>query len=403
MTPRDGSAPSRPSLLPDHAAVLEKIGDIAAQAAARAEEIDLARRFPEDLFGQLVATGVFYATAPREYGGLDMPLDLVNEAIILSARANGSLGWLMMVGTAQGSGFGMFSKPVIDELHATMPRARRRGVIAPKGVAIPTEGGYVISGRWPFGSGGPNPQVVSANCIVLRDGKPSIGPDGVPDAIMALLPASQAEFLDNWHVLGMRGTDSCDIVFRDVFVPAEKTANIFTARSFFDNPIARMRLRVVLSMGHTSVAIGLAQGALDDILELAATKRSSMNPNRRLHDEPIFRHFLGEHTLRLRACRAMLDDITAKAWAAGVEGRELTPREILEGRTMSAFVTAECVKIVDWAYTAGGSSVVYDSAPLQRRLRDIHVATQHASTFIETYGTLAAVVLGEQVSPMELF
>jgi alkylation response protein AidB-like acyl-CoA dehydrogenase len=392
-----------PSMHPDHAAVLDGVRRVADQAAARAAEIDDARGFPQDLYDQLVATGIFYATAPRDYGGVDMPLGLINEAIMLSSRANGSMGWLMMVGTAHGAGIGSFPKPLADELHATMPRARRRGLIAPKGIAIPAEGGYVISGQWPFASGGPNPQIVSANCIVLRDGKPSFSPDGVPEAIMAILPAEKAERLDNWRVLGMRGTDSCDVVVRDLFVPAERTINVFTAKSFFEGPIARIPLRVALSMGHTSVAVGIAEGALDDIVELAQTKRASMNPAQRLHDQPMFRHHLGEHTLRLAACRTMLDDVTAKAWAAAEEGRQLTPVEILIGRTMSASVTAECVKIVDWAYTAGGSASVYDASPLQRRFRDIHVATQHAATFTEAYGTLAAVVLGETVSPMELF
>jgi alkylation response protein AidB-like acyl-CoA dehydrogenase len=388
---------------PDHAAVLDGVRRVAEQAKARAGEIDAARRFPQDLYDQIVETGVFYATAQRDYGGLDMPLELINEAILIASRANGSMGWLMMVGTAHGAGIGTFPKDLADELHATMPRARRRGLIAPKGIAIPAEGGYVISGQWPFASGGPDTQIVSANCIVLRDGKPSFGEGGVPEAIMAILPAKEAELLDNWHVLGMRGTDSCDVVLRDVFVPAARTINVFTAQSFFDRPIARIPLRVALSMGHTAVAVGIAQGALDDVVELAQTKRASMNPAQRLCDEPLFRHGLGENRLRLASSQALLDDVTAKAWAAAADGRKLSEAEILTGRAMSAFATAECVKIVDWAYTAGGSASVYDTSSLQRRFRDIHVCTQHAATFPQTYATLAAVMLGETVSPMELF
>jgi alkylation response protein AidB-like acyl-CoA dehydrogenase len=388
---------------PDHAAILDGVRKVADQAAARAAEIDAARRFPQDLYDQIVATGIFYATAERDYGGVDMPLDLINEAILISSRANGSMGWLMMVGVNHGAGIGAFPKPLADELHASMPRARRRGLIAPKGIAIPTEGGFMISGQWPFASGGPDTQIISANCIVLRDGKPSFSAEGVPEAIMAILPADKAELLDNWQVLGMRGTDSCDVVIRDAFVPAERTINVFTATSFFEGPIARIPLRVALSMGHTSVAVGIAQGALDDIVALAETKRAGMNPTQRLFDQPLFRHFLGEHTLRLAAMRAMLDDMTAKAWAAGVESRKMTPVEILAGRTTAAFVTAECVKIVDWAYTAGGSTSVYDTSSLQRRFRDIHVATQHASCHLDGYATLAAARLGEPVSRMELF
>jgi alkylation response protein AidB-like acyl-CoA dehydrogenase len=394
--------PQRP-IARDHAAVLEAVKRVAAKTVPRAAEIDEARAFPRDLFNELADTGVFWATAPRDHDGLEMPIDVMNEIVFACARANGSLGWLMMVGSSQGTGHGLSSKQAMEEMKAVSPYPRNRGLIALKGVAVPVEGGYMVSGRWPFATGGPDPHFVTGNCIVLRDGKPSISAEGVPEAIMALLPASEAIFHDNWYVLGMRGTDSCDVEFRDAFVPEHRAFNFFTVKNKFDVLPARMPTRIVLSFGHTAMACGIAQGAIDDLLELAKTKRSSMNPTRKMSDEPVFRHMLGEHTLRLEACKGMLNGYTAQAWALAGERREFTPQQILIGRTMSAYVTAECVKIVDWAYTAAGSSSVYDTSSLQRRFRDIHVATQHASCHTEGYGVLGGILLGEQVSPMELF
>jgi alkylation response protein AidB-like acyl-CoA dehydrogenase len=156
-------------------------------------------------------------------------------------------------------------------------------------------------------------------------------------------------------------------------------------------------------MGHAAVAIGIGQGALEDLAELAKSKRAAMNPTAVLADDPVFRHALGEQDLRLASVRALLDRVTENAWQAGMDSRPLSPRETLEGRTMAGYVTAECVKIVDAAYTMAGSVSLYDVSGLQRRMRDIHVASQHVAATSEGYRALGAVLVGKELSPIELF
>ncbi len=383
--------------------VLEGIRRVGVDAARRAEEMDATGVIPTDLFDDLVATGCFQAMVPKAQGGLEFSLAEINELTIEAARANGSLGWLLLIGIPVPLIFGLLPPETVTNLLADFPQVRGRGAIAPKGIAAPVDGGYVVSGQWPFASGGPDPDLVAANCVVIDNGAPRIGPGGVPDMVVVVLPADQVEFLDTWHVLGLRGTDSCDFVIRDVFVPEHMTTNIFTATNRFDTPATRVPLRVALATGHASVAIGIAQGALDEIAEVARTKRAAMNPTAVLAEDPLFRHSLGEHTLRHASVRSLLDQTTQTAWEAGVSGRPLSPKEILLGRTMAGYVTAECVKIVDAAYTLAGSVSLYDTSSLQRRLRDIHVATQHVGATTESYRTLGAVLVGEELSPMELF
>lgn len=382
--------------------VLEGVRAVGERVAERAAEIDDKRSIPEDLYDELEETRVFDALTPKELGGLGLSMRQVAEIIVEGARANGSLGWLLMIGSAQGIGFGKFNEDSVRHLLKEFPRLRSRGVFAPKGVAVPKDDGYVISGQWPFASGGPNPHFMSGNCMVHRDGKPSMLPEG-PEMIMALMPADQLEPIDTWYTLGMRGTDSRDYAARDVFVPQEMTLDIYTAKSFYDTPAARLPTRVALAAPHAAVAVGIAQGALDDITGLAKTKRAAMNPSALLADDAVFRHTLGEQTLRLTSARSMLYHLTEQleSWAA--EGQPLSPTDTLIGRSMAAYVTHECVKVVDAAYTFGGSEPVYEGSSLQRRLRDIHVATQHIAASPEAYRVLAAAVLGEELSPRELF
>jgi alkylation response protein AidB-like acyl-CoA dehydrogenase len=383
--------------------VLEGVRRVGAEAARRAEELDRLGVMPDDLYDDLAATGCFRAMVPRANGGLEFSLAEINALTIEASKANGSLGWLLLIGIPGPVFLGLLAPDSVAEIMAQYPRARGRGTIAPKGVAVPTDGGYVVSGQWPFASGGPHPDLVVANCVVMDNGSPRMGPDGSPDMVLAVLPAAEVEFLDTWHVLGLRATDSCDYAVRGVFVPEHRTANLFTASNCFDTPATRLPIRVVLAMGHASVAIGVAEGALDELADVAKAKRAAMNPGALLADDPVFRHHLGEETLRLAAARALLDRTTESATQAFLSGRPLSARETMEGRTMAGFITAECVKIVDAAYTMAGSVSLYDTSSLQRRLRDIHVATQHVAATTEGYRTLGALLVGQELSPMELF
>jgi alkylation response protein AidB-like acyl-CoA dehydrogenase len=383
--------------------VLEGVHRVASEAALRAEEIEELGVLPSDLFDDLVATRCFQGMLPKTSGGLGFSLAEVNELIIEGARADGSLGWILLIGIQTPLILGLFPRETITSLLSDRPQLRARGAVAPRGQAVRVDGGYVVSGQWPFASGGPNPDLVAGNCVVIDNGSPRIGPNGVPETIVVLVPANQAEFLDTWHVLGLRGSDSCDFALREVFVPEHMTTNVFTATNCFETPAARLPLRVVLALGHASVALGIAQGALDDVTELAKTKRAAMNPGALLANDPVFRHSLGEHALRHTSMRSLLDQATRTAWDAGLSARALSPKEIMMGKTMAGYITAECVKIVDAAYTAAGSTSLYDGSSLQRRLRDIHAATQHVAATSEGYRALGAVLVGEELSPMELF
>lgn len=383
-------------------AVLDKVRAVLAKAAPHVQDIDERGSITTELYEELEATGIFQALTPKIYGGLELSLNDVNEALIEGGKVSGSLGWVMMIHVQQSLGFGNFPKVTGLRIMREYPRARMRGVAAPKGTATPTAGGYIVSGQWPFASGGPNPDFVGANCIVMENGAPRLGANGLPELILVWVPAEKVEFLDTWHVLGMRGTNSCDFRIRDVFVPKEMSTPLFTGGNFFETPPARLPLRVVLSPSHAAVAIGIAEGALDELKQLAKTKRAAMNPTARLIDDPLFRHAIGSATVRLAAARALLDQRTSAMEETARLGRQLTPSEIMMARAMTVHITSECIAIVEKAFRLAGSTSVYTSCPLERRLRDIYVAGQHISCFEEIYRSLGTVELGQEISEFEL-
>lgn len=382
--------------------VMDEVSKVIEKARPQVREMDAQGSIPPALFEEFEATGVFQALTPKIYGGLELSLNDVNEILIEGAKASGSLGWVLMIHIQQSLGIGTSPKETVLRILEEHPQLRIRGAAAPKGTATPTEGGYVVSGTWPFASGGPSPHFVGANCIVTEGGKPKIGASGIPELRQVWVPAAQVEFLDTWHVIGMRGTNSCDFTIRDVFVPHEMTSNLFTGGNFFETPAARLPIRVALSPGHAAVAIGIAQGALDEVVELSKTKRAAMNPTAKLAEDPLFRHSIGHAALRLAAARAMLEKWTIDLEDAVALGQPLTPYQIMMGRAMTGHITTECIGIVEKAFRLAGSSSVYNSCSLERRLRDVYVAGQHISAFEDIYRSLGATLLGEELSQFEL-
>ena len=86
--------------------------------------------------------------------------------------------------------------------------------IFPAGKAKRTDGGYLLSGRWPFSSG---VDQSSWNMLAGLVGETKNG--GPPEARIFLLPERDYEVIDTWYAAGLRGTGSKDVACADVFVP----------------------------------------------------------------------------------------------------------------------------------------------------------------------------------------
>jgi alkylation response protein AidB-like acyl-CoA dehydrogenase len=381
------------------------VRSVGARVAERADEIDAAGVLPEDLFAELEDAGVLRCMMPRSFGGLEMSYTDFTELLVDAARADGSLGWVLMTAALSlAITLSRVSAEAAAELTQLSMNPRMRGVYAPKGKAIPVEGGYRVSGRWSFASGGPAPDFLSGHCIVTQDGAPVMVSDGIPQSIFATVPASAASLLDTWQVLGMRGTNSCDFVIEDEFVPHMFAQGIVADGPPPDTALMRIPMRVGFSVVHSALALGLARGAVDDIFELSKTKRATLNPRRGvLSADVVFRHELGMQVVKLKVAASALHKLSDEIWTSGVDGRELSPEEILTYRLTAHRLTEDCAAIVDWAYTQGGSNACFDDSSLQRRLRDIRMCTQHTQCHTEGYRLLGDVLMGDAVSEADLF
>src|SRR5205807_4557994 len=254
---------------------LERAREIAPMLAAAADEIEENRELPQRIVEALVERGFFRMLLPRSLGGAELhPLTYV-QVVEEIAKAEPSTAWCL----GQNSGCSM-SAPYLDPAVAREIFGPPRGILAwgpdlpgaGRGVAV--EGGIRVTGRWGFATGSRHATWLGAHVPVFEpDGTQRMNPNGRPHVRTVLFQKTSAEIIDNWQVIGLRGTGSDSYRVEDLFVPQKYTFSR-------DNPaerrepgqLYRFTSGMIYAMGFSNVSLGIARGALEAFIELARDK-----------------------------------------------------------------------------------------------------------------------------------
>jgi alkylation response protein AidB-like acyl-CoA dehydrogenase len=289
-----------------------------------------------------------------------------------------------------------------DEAAETMcgngARLIQSATIFPFGRAIPRAGGYLVSGHWVYASNCWHSTWHMVACNVYEDGatEPRADLTGMPELIMAHLPRSQVQVLDTWHVSGLSATGSHDVEVQDVFVP-EAFVWKFTPPaprgSHFADPLYRFPFMGLWGWPIAAVALGIAQGAIDEIMRVAQRKtpRLSSSP---LREQSLFQTQLAQAVALVSSSRAWLHEVVTKIWEKTRHGAEASFAERAEFLLAATNATRSSAAAVELAYTAGGGSANYRKSPLQRQMRDMHAVTQHIALAPSQYENSGRMLLG---------
>jgi alkylation response protein AidB-like acyl-CoA dehydrogenase len=377
---------------------LDNVRQLAGTVAAHADEIEHARRVPLGIVAALTNAGCFRMFVPRAYGGDELTLLEGLEVIEDVSAADGSTGWVVMIGANTPIIFGFAPPATFDKVYAAGPDVISAGAVAPKGTARRIESGYLARGQWPFASGCEHAHWLGVNCVVTEG--LAIGGDARPLFRMLMFPPLDVEIVDTWNVVGLRGTGSHDLRLDDAFCPDEFSFPIDGSSRRLE-PIFRIPVVPHLGLWVSAVAVGIARGALADIADLAGSGKQPAF-GRKLAESTLFHDKLGEAEVALRGARALLHDQARVAWQRAARRQEFTPLERAGIRAAAAHVATVASRVVTVAYAAGGGTSVYEGSPLERRLRDVHAVTQHVSVSTDAYSTLGAVLSGQDVNPLRL-
>jgi alkylation response protein AidB-like acyl-CoA dehydrogenase len=382
------------------AASVAAIRDLAPLVRRHAEEGERAGRIPEAVLEGLRDAGVFRLLVPKAYGGLEHDVATFSQAVQAVAAADGSSGWIAMIGAIGGLVAGALPPATAAEIWRD-PDTIVVGPITPLGIARQTADGWVVSGRWPFASGCRQAGWIVVGCIAeCRDAGQEPASRKPFDWRLAILPASEVRILDTWSVSGLGATGSDDVEIVDVLVPADRVVR-FGGSPIEPGPLYALPVQCFLAIGVASVALGVARAAIEELVRLAATK-IPIGTTAPLARRATARIQAAQAEAAVRAAGALLHEELGEAWRALCEPRRLGVRERLLVRLACTNATLSSAHAVELAYAAGGGTANYRTSPLQRHLRDIHAVTQHFSTAAPSWELLGRVLLDPAADPVLL-
>lgn len=387
---------STAQVFPPLAAARALSGEIRAAAA----EVEQRGRLSPELVGALVRAGVFQLCVPAAYGGLEAELGQTLEVLEEIARADGATGWCAMIGATSALVSAYLEEPAARAVYGD-PAVITGGVAAPRGRARAVEGGYRVTGRWPFASGCQHSQWLMGGCVVFDGEAPRMREGGGPVTRLLLFPASSVTIHDTWRVSGLRGTGSHDIEVNDLFVPEAYGISLTHGRPRLSGPLYAIPLFGALALGVAAVTLGIARGALDELARVA-TAKTPFGTTRPLAARPTLQVQLAEAEGALRAARALLFEEAAAASEVARAGDALGVPRRAGLRLAATHATQSAARVVDVAYHAAGATSLYEASPLQRSFRDVHAATQHAMVSPAIYELCGRVQLGLEIDASTL-
>ncbi|QSQ20025.1 acyl-CoA dehydrogenase family protein [Pyxidicoccus parkwayensis] len=366
--------------------------------SARSEEIENARRLPPDLAAELARDGYFRMMIPEALGGLELHPAVSFQVMESIAKADGSTGWCVMIGAATALTAAWMFEPAARAIF-TRPDVITGGVAAPIGRAEHVEGGYRLSGRWPWASGAQHCHWLVGGAIVTEGGKPRMVREGVPEMRSFFFPAERAVLHDTWFAQGLCGTGSVDMEAKDVFVPDEYTFSLSGQAPRIARPLYGYAFGL-LGMGISAVALGIARRAIDELMSLAGRK-TLMLERRLLSARPAAQEAIADAEATVRSARAFMLEALNTIHAESTRG-PVSVRTRAELRLAMTHATRSAARAVDRMYEAAGGTAVFRASPLQRCFRDVHTATQHAMVSPATLELTGGLLLGLELPTFTL-
>ena len=282
------------------------LADLIGDEAARSEADATLSPAVVDAFH---ASGLFGLMVPKELGGAEADLPTVVAVYEEVCRADGSAGWTLLANATTSAFAGAYTGPAAV---AAMFEGNRvpvaAGQFSPRGTAVRAgEGagdGYLVSGRYSFGSGSAHSPWIGGGALELRDGEFVPAPSGLPTIRAYFVPRGRVEFLDNWDVMGLAGTGSYDYAVPEQLVHEDFTFDLINAVPRRGGPVYRLGVLGLTAAGHAAFALGVGRRGMEELTRIVQTKhRLGAEP---LRDQQLFRHDYAMHDAALLAARAFV-------------------------------------------------------------------------------------------------
>jgi len=360
-----------------HDELLQRATDLASVFAGRAPRAEELRRLPPENERELHESGLYRMLQPRAIGGAELGYECLITIGAALAAGCASTAWNLTNLASHHWMLALFPPAAQDRVW----NEDRNALIAssfvfPAAKVKKAPGGYVLSGRWPFSSG---VDVCTWNMlagIVREEGS-------APDHRVFLVPRSDYRIIDTWHVTGLKGTGSNDVLCEEVFVPQEMTVSAADLKGGdtpgterHPSPLYRLPVFALFPAILSGVGLGNGEGALTEYVA-STVKRAANYTGARLAELQSIQIHIGSAATRLSHSRRMMLAICEEAMRDAERGHVPDVVTKFAYRRDLAFATDLATQAVDEINAGSGAQALYLAGTQQRRFRDAHAISAH--------------------------
>ena len=359
---------------------MQRARDIVPTLRERARKCEDARVLLPENEKLLHESGLFRFHQPKRFGGMELPFIAVVDIVAELARGCPSTAWNVGNLGCHHWILAYYEPETQREVWEENPDALIASSIAlAAGRGRKADGGYVVSGRWPFSSGVDNSQWNMLAVTVYQDSR-------AVDWRLCLVPKEDYAIIDTWYAMGMVGTGSKDIEVKEVFVPERRALALVRCRGGLEHPGASLntgplfRIPIVASAGHplSATALGAAEGAFDSVLSSFKTRVGTYT-GAKVADFQAVQIKLAEARCLIDSASALMRD-SARGFDAFAERNDVPDLATkLRWRAQNAFAVRQARQAVETLWSCYGANAIYTRDPLQRYLRDLQAINQHFS------------------------
>lgn len=355
---------------------------LATAIRERALAAEKARQQLPETIDEIVEAGLIRLLTPARWGGYELGFDTFVDTVIEIGKADASAAWCYSFLNIHAWLLAHFPEEAQHDVWQDTPDVLMADSLIPAGKVSSVDGGYRISGNWPWVSG-----VDHSEWSMLSGIMPS--PEGSSfESYMFLIPRSDYEIQDTWFVAGLRASGSKNAVVQNAFVPKHRVIRLADlsegnppGAAVNPNPMYRHPLMALFPSALVSPILGATMGAYEVWREnnrTRATRITGIQLSTFSHQQIRIAETEAEITAAQSFLRRALDIIRSDG--------SITLEQRIQNHRDYGYMTQLCLRAIERIYLTSGGTANYESNPLQRYWRDVHAMGAHVAINFDTAG-----------------
>lgn len=339
----------------------------------------------------------------KDLGGLESHPNDFFDWVMEVGEAHPSAGWVAGVVGVHPWQVSIMHPQVQDEIYGVDPDVWVASPYAPFGRAVPVDGGYRFSGRWPFSTGTDHVEWIILGGMVADGSGSPVEPREICHVV---LPRRDYEIVpDSWNVLGLRGTGSKDVVIEGAFVPEHRVSRAplmydytYAKERRPDTPLFQMGFGLMFPAAIAAGTFGIARNAIKVFEEAMASRVSVVGNVART--SPIQLDALASASSDVAASISHFQALIGQLYEQVERGIDIDVDQRLSFRRDQVRATSRCITAVDALFRSAGAGSMVTGHPVERAWRDLHIAATHVCNTTElTYQAWGSRRFGGDIPP----